>query len=179
MATAESVKAKIQGLINTVNSTTGGADTDLTAAVNTLVAGFGSGGGAFEVTEGTITPTSATQSLRIPWEKGTLPLLVVCVRTDLDSYVTPDNPAQTAELGGTATLYSGYTRESGSSTKKYINIKLTATTSYTGYTAAHSAFPTDAEILDSNGLLLYANSSAYRWSPDVTYKYYIVDKAVA
>ena len=44
MATAESVKAKIQGLINTANETTGGADTDLTSAVNTLAAGFGQGG---------------------------------------------------------------------------------------------------------------------------------------
>ncbi len=55
MATAESVKAKIQGLINTVNSTTGGDDTDLTAAVNALIAGFGQGGGGVKVTEYVVT----------------------------------------------------------------------------------------------------------------------------
>lgn len=45
MATAESVKAKIQGLIDTANEATGNGDTDLTAAVGALVAGFGQGGG--------------------------------------------------------------------------------------------------------------------------------------
>lgn len=45
MATAESVKAKIQILIDTANAATGNADTDLTTAVNSLVAGFGQGGG--------------------------------------------------------------------------------------------------------------------------------------
>lgn len=44
MATAESVRAKIQGLIGTANATTGNADSDLTTAVNALVAGFGQGG---------------------------------------------------------------------------------------------------------------------------------------
>ena len=44
MATAKSVKSKIQGLIATANATTGNSDTDLTTAVSALVAGFGSGG---------------------------------------------------------------------------------------------------------------------------------------
>ena len=45
MATADSVKAKMQGLIDSANAKTGGNDTTLTAAVNALIAGFGSGGG--------------------------------------------------------------------------------------------------------------------------------------
>lgn len=44
MATAESVLAKIQALINSSNSTTGGSDTNLTAAINALIAGYNSGG---------------------------------------------------------------------------------------------------------------------------------------
>ena len=44
MATAESVLAKIQALINSSNSTTGGSDTNLTAAINTLIAGYNAGG---------------------------------------------------------------------------------------------------------------------------------------
>ena len=43
MATAESVKAKLQGLIDKANGATGNADTDLTSAVNTLVGGYGKG----------------------------------------------------------------------------------------------------------------------------------------
>lgn len=43
MATAESVKAKIQGLIVKSNEATGQEDADLTAAVGSLIAGFGQG----------------------------------------------------------------------------------------------------------------------------------------
>lgn len=45
MATAESVKAKLQGLIDSANAKTGNSDTDLTTAVNALVSGYGQGGG--------------------------------------------------------------------------------------------------------------------------------------
>lgn len=44
MATADSVKSKIQELIDTANEATGNADGDLTTAVNSLIAGFGQGG---------------------------------------------------------------------------------------------------------------------------------------
>lgn len=44
MATAESVLAKIQALIDSANSTTGGSNTDLTAAINALIAGYNAGG---------------------------------------------------------------------------------------------------------------------------------------
>ena len=43
MATADSVKAKLQGLIAKANATTGNQDADLTTAVDALVDGFGSG----------------------------------------------------------------------------------------------------------------------------------------
>lgn len=43
MATAESVKQKIQGLISNANNTTGNTDATLTDAVNSLIAGFGTG----------------------------------------------------------------------------------------------------------------------------------------
>lgn len=44
MATAESVLAKIQALIDSANTTTGGSNTDLTAAINALIAGYNAGG---------------------------------------------------------------------------------------------------------------------------------------
>ena len=44
MATAESVKNKIQGLIDSANATTGNSDADMTTAVASLIAGFGSSG---------------------------------------------------------------------------------------------------------------------------------------
>ena len=178
MATADSVKNKIQGLINTANATTGKADTDLTSAVGALIAGFGQGGGggAFEVTEGTITPSSQTQTMRIPWSKETLPLFYVVIRPDLDTYVTPDNPATGPVLGGVVNFSFGYIRASASATWKHAALKLTATSSHTGYTGGH--VDQVNEMLNSDGLLAYSNGSAYKWQPDITYKYYIVDKVV-
>lgn len=40
MATAESVKDKIRGLIDTANAATGKSDKDLTSGVNSLVEGY-------------------------------------------------------------------------------------------------------------------------------------------
>ncbi len=54
MATLESVKAKIQGLIEKANAATSRADTQLSPAVDALIAGYGSGGGGggfIDVTE--------------------------------------------------------------------------------------------------------------------------------
>lgn len=45
MATADSVKGKIQGLIDTASETTGESDVDLTTAVGRLIQGYGTGGG--------------------------------------------------------------------------------------------------------------------------------------
>ena len=41
MASVESVKAKLNGLIDSANAVTGKKDGDLTSAVNSLIAGFG------------------------------------------------------------------------------------------------------------------------------------------
>lgn len=72
MATADSVKNKLQELITKANEATGHADTDLTTAVNTLVAGFGQGGGLpswiEEMDFQTFTPavdTNATQTFSL------------------------------------------------------------------------------------------------------------------
>ena len=45
MVTAETVKNKMRGLIQQANQTTGKTDTDMTAAIGSLIAGFGQGGG--------------------------------------------------------------------------------------------------------------------------------------
>ena len=46
MATADSVKAKLQGLIAQSNAATGNTDADLTSAITALISGFGQGGGS-------------------------------------------------------------------------------------------------------------------------------------
>ena len=59
MATAEGIKAKLQGLIEAANAATGNADADLTAAVQSLIDGFGQSGGG-KSASGTYTPASDT-----------------------------------------------------------------------------------------------------------------------
>lgn len=58
MATPQTVKTKIQGLIDKANETTGGSDTDLTSAVDNLIAGFC--GGNEEVQTCSVTFTNKT-----------------------------------------------------------------------------------------------------------------------
>ena len=48
MATIQSIKEKIQGLINKSNEATGGNDTDLTTAIDTLISNQGGGGAVKE-----------------------------------------------------------------------------------------------------------------------------------
>ena len=83
MATADSVKNKIQGLINTANATTGKADTDLTSAVGALIAGFGQGGsgggGASGLYAAKITPAEDVSTITVEHNLGTTDLLLAAV----------------------------------------------------------------------------------------------------
>ena len=58
-----SVESKINSLITVANAKTGKTDADLTAAVQSLVDGYG--GGSSEVTHFTFTPTENTQSIEL------------------------------------------------------------------------------------------------------------------
>ena len=63
MATAEGIKAKLQGLIEAANAATGNADADLTAAVNSLISGAGGGGAVKSMT---ITPAEQVKTVTLP-----------------------------------------------------------------------------------------------------------------
>lgn len=63
MATAEGIKAKLQGLIEAANAATGNADADLTAAVNSLISGAGGGGAVKSMT---ITPAEVVLTVTLP-----------------------------------------------------------------------------------------------------------------
>lgn len=84
MATADSVKAKMQGLIDSANAKTGGNDATLTGAVNTLIAGFGQGGGSSGGASGIYMAkitleTDLTVSFPITHNLGTTDILLVAV----------------------------------------------------------------------------------------------------
>lgn len=65
MATADSVKAKLQGLIAKANATTGNQDADLTTAVDALIAAIEAGGGGGTSAWGTFTPSSYAQTIPV------------------------------------------------------------------------------------------------------------------
>ena len=65
MATAESVKQKIQGLISNANNTTGNTDATLTNAVASLIAGFGTGSGGIQSASGEYSIAEDVVSLNI------------------------------------------------------------------------------------------------------------------
>lgn len=70
MSTAESVKAQLNALLNQANDTTGKTDENLTAAIASLAAGFGQGGGN-AVQIGQETPAPNFMNLFYALEQGT------------------------------------------------------------------------------------------------------------
>lgn len=94
MATAESVAAKLEGLISAANATTGKTDADLTTAINSLISGFG-GEDELRYDIGEFTPASNVSDLKIingiPHQLGEPPDFVL-VWTEEASEYSEDNP---------------------------------------------------------------------------------------
>lgn len=97
MATAESVKQKIQGLISNANNTTGNTDATLTNAVKSLIAGFGTGGGeGLKYDMGEFVLDADTKWLNppsIPHNLGEVPEFIL-VWTDDFAGLSEANPAE-------------------------------------------------------------------------------------
>ena len=65
MSTINTVLNALQTAVNTANTTTGGSDTNVTDAINSLIAGYGTGGsddGGINAYSGEITPTERQAS---------------------------------------------------------------------------------------------------------------------
>lgn len=108
MATAESVKTKIQGLIDKANETTGNADADLTTAVAALIEGFGAGGGAestgwpYDMGEFVLDADTVTgANVAVPHALGAVPDFI-SVWTDHWSGLTEDEPVAYDDAKGSA-----------------------------------------------------------------------------
>ena len=118
MATAESVKTKIRGMIDSANTATGNTDTDLTTAVSSLIAGYGSGGGGglpsgFSAIEtGEYTPDSdQTCPVSIPHGLGVAPNFV--------SLILADDVGSASEVAGSYVIYTACKSTIGSSFGAY------------------------------------------------------------
>ncbi|MGN0787141.1 MAG: hypothetical protein ACI4OB_07090 [Christensenellales bacterium] len=179
MATAESVKLKIQGLISNANATTGNTDATLTDAVASLIAGFGTGGGAgltYDMGEFVLDVDKTALERSQPHNLGEIPEFIL-VWTDDFADLSEENPSeQQCNLGYiwlknlTGMLQSLSTVSTGDSltvnfilTSEDYRIKLNAPNSTT-YIVKQ---PT-AEYFS-----LHRTGSSYYWRAGVTYKYFV------
>lgn len=121
MATAESVKAKMRALIDVANATTGKSDTDLSSAVDSLIAGFGgSGGGTGEewigdgnthiwitLSEGRTSPmlgVGVNGTVTVDWGDGTTPDILTGTSTSTVVWTPTHNYAKPGDYVITLTV---------------------------------------------------------------------------
>ena len=94
MATAGSVKQKIQGLISNANNTTGNTDATLYDAVASLIAGFGTGGGdGLKYDIGEFVLDADVKGRDLPHNLGEIPEFIL-VWTDDFAGLSEENPAE-------------------------------------------------------------------------------------
>ena len=101
MSTAESVKAQLNALLNQANDTTGKTDTNLTAAIASLVAGFGQGGSggglAYDMGEFVLdSDSNAASSIYISHNLGEKPGFILVWTDDYVGITNPDEAYATA-----------------------------------------------------------------------------------
>lgn len=179
MATAESVKQKIQGLISNANNTTGNTDATLYDAVASLIAGFGTGGGdglKYDIGEFVLDADVKFLDPSLPHNLGEIPEFIL-VWTDDFAGLSEGNPAaQQCNLGYvwlknlTGMLQRLTTTATGDSLTVDFNlvsgdyrIQPIVPTSY-----AYLAKQPTAEYLGLNK----TGGNSY-WRAGVTYKYFV------
>ena len=91
MSTAETVKAQLNALLNQANNTTGKTDTNLTAAIASLAAGFGHGGsgGTGGIYMAKVTPKTDSNELIIQHNLGTTDILLAAAFAETSGETTP------------------------------------------------------------------------------------------
>ena len=115
-----SIKGKIESLISAGNTTTGEADTDLTSVIQSLVDGYGQGGGEIHNQDKTVVPSELVQSITA--DAGYTGLGEVTVDGIPTNYVGSAVPrkssADLTDSGATVNVPSGYYSASASKSVK-------------------------------------------------------------
>lgn len=179
MATAGSVKQKIQGLISNANNTTGNTDATLTNAVASLIAGFGTGGGdglKYDIGEFVLDADVKGLNPSLPHNLGEIPEFIL-VWTDDFAGLSEANPAeQQCNLGYvwlknlTGMLQNLTTAATGDSLTVSFILK-------SGDYRIQPIAPNSASYLTKQPTAEYfglnQTGGSWYWRAGVTYKYFV------
>lgn len=181
MATADSVKAKMQGLIDSANAKTGGNDTTLTAAVNALIAGFGSGGGTglvYDMGEFVLeADTIAGPNAYISHNLGEKPGFILVWTDDYVGVTNPDETYATAlgfvwfnQIMGLENWLTSSTKSEGT-TVNFTQSKGGTDMNVVKPTSGAYTLKSDGVSAESFMLVKIGNTTYYR--AGTTYKYFV------
>lgn len=177
MATADSVKAKMQGLIDSANAKTGGNDTTLTGAVSTLIAGFGSGGGSSVGTSGIymakITPETDSSSIDVVHNLGTTDILFAACWAETLGDVVPTFNGALGKYWAKSDIPARVTASVNAENFNTHNVYNT-TNNNAGGGAPNSTAYRDRIIDDNTFMFAQAGSAAAKYIAGVTYTVIII-----
>lgn len=159
MATADGVKSKLQGLIDSANTKTGAKDITLTAAMNTLIAGYGSGGGSSGGARGIymakITPeTDLNGNFQITHNLGTTDILLVAVWAETLGGMVLDRAVNLHKVWNKTDIV---TRRGGNGFS--VGYKWNTTNSYAETSSPNMAHYETLTVVDENTIILPRCSS--------------------
>jgi hypothetical protein len=177
MATADSVKAKMQGLIDSANAKTGGNDTTLTGAVNALIAGYGQGGGGSSggtsgIYMAKITPESDAEQITVNHNLGTTDILFAAILVETLGDIVPTSNGTLAKFYAKSDIPFRITSTSNSDNFNN-GVFYNATNAIAQPGSMTSLIYTDVAI-DENTFEFKRVASAYKFIAGVTYTVIIV-----
>lgn len=178
MSTAETVKAQLTALLNQANNTTGKTDTNLTAAIASLAAGFGQGGSGGGSASGIymakITPETDSKNLEIKHNLGTKDILIaVCFAETLGDIVPTFNCCLVKFFAKTDIPFKANGTENGKYNNYNLNSTYSATYAYAvgGGTMSKSYWD---YVVDENTFIFSRATSASKFIAGVTYTVIII-----
>lgn len=182
MSTAETVKAQLNALLNQANNTTGKTDTNLTAAVASLVAGFGQGGSggglAYDMGEFVLdSDSNATSPIYISHNLGEKPGFILVWTDDYVGITNPDVGYSTSlgfvwfnQIMGLENWFTSSLKGEGT-TVNFAQSKATDGMNVVKPTSASYTLTSDFVSAESFKLVKISTSTYYRGG--TTYKYFV------
>ena len=178
MSTAETVKAQLTALLNQANNTTGKTDTNLTAAIASLAAGFGQGGSGGGSASGIymakVTPETDSIDLEIKHNLGTQDILIaVCFAETLGGIVPTFNGCLVKFFAKTDIAFKAYGTENGTYNNYNLNSLYNTTNKYAQGAGTSSKVNWDY-VVDENTFIFNRSSSTSKFIAGVTYTVIVI-----